>query len=96
MRQKNFNDLTCGEGSDNDLDDKELDDDFGNPLHPTGCFGWANLNSFVSEVWEGFLSTASSFSVSKFNPMFSLLAEKGSSPLFTWWNKLFGVRISKT
>ena len=76
------NDLTCGEGSDNDLNDKELDDDFGN-LHPTGFFGRGNLNSFVSEVWIGFLSTASSFSVSKFNPMFSLLAEKGSSPLFT-------------
>ena len=77
------NDLTCGEGSDNDLNDKELDDDFGNLLHPTGCFGWANLNSFASEVWKDFFSTASSFSVSKFNPMFSLLAEKGPSPLFT-------------
>ena len=76
------NDLACGEGSDNDLNDKELDDDFGN-LHPTGFFGRANLNSFESEVWEGFLSMASSFSESKFNPMFSLLAEKGSSPLFT-------------
>ena len=73
--------FTRGEGSDIDLAGKLCADVF---LPPTGHFGRANLNSLSSEEQTFSVGSVSlSFSVSKFNSIFSLFAVKGSSPVFT-------------